>query len=360
MKVNCNHKRQGFNYPINGLRGFAILLVFLHHVQTNAFAAGFMINIKKAPVLVWILDNGQYSVELFFMISGFLTTASLIRNNNIYRFVLNRCIRIYPVFLCLHVLVFTVGPFINYKFLADTSFWDWFFHFFTNVIFLPGIFQLPRAQVVAWYLSYEALFYLVAALSCFISIRLSRYYAIVFIVCISIPIMYLYPRTSFFLIGVIVLYKGEDFVRKFRILNFPLIWLFIFFFAWNLPGPNGTELTNKWVWSNPYPPGLIALFAGFLAFTFIVNAEGFFSKVLCNRFFQFFGNISYSFYLFHTLLMFVVRGSINKLVVSGAIGQHIAIIIFAIISFILACIVSLISYRLIEQGLSRKLKCLFT
>lgn len=351
---------QSFNYPINGLRGFAILLVFLHHVQTNAFAAGFMINIKKAPVLVWVLDNGQYAVELFFMISGYLSIASLIRNNNISRFILNRCIRIYPVFLCLHILVFTVGPFINYKFLADITFWEWLFHFFTNIIFLPGIIQLPHAQVVAWYLSYEALFYLVAALSCFVSFRLSRYSTIIFIICISMPIIFLYPRTSFFLIGVIAFYKGGDFARKFRIFNFPLIWFLIFFLTWNLPGPNGTELTNKWIWSNPYPPGIIALFAGFSAFSFIVNANGFFSKILCNRFFQFLGNISYSFYLFHTLFMFGVRGSINKLVVSWEINQYIAIIIFAVISFILATIASFISYRLIEQGISRRLKCLFT
>ena len=347
---------QSFNYQINGLRGFSVLLVFFHHVQTNAFIAGFMIDTKKSPLLVWILDHGQYGVELFLMISGYLAIASLIRHDNVSRFLLDRFIRIYPVFLCLHILIFSVGPFINYKFLADISFRDWFFHFFSNITFLPGIFQLPCAQVVAWYLSYVVFFYLATAFCYFVRSRLGRYPAIVIIFLISTPILFLHPRASFFLIGVIVFFKGRDFVRAFKKFNFPIIWLVIFFFTWNFPGNYGSKLTVDWIWSNPYPPGIIAIFAGLLAFTFIVNDKGLVSKILCNRFFQFLGNISYSFYLFHTLCMFGVRGGINGLVESKVIGQYKAIIVFTIISFILSLIVSFASYKIIEQGISSRVK----
>lgn len=73
---------------INTLRFFAIFLVIIEH-----FAHG----------IGHFLNAGYYGVDLFFVISGFLITKSLIENNgtvkrNLFVFFHNRILRIFPIY----------------------------------------------------------------------------------------------------------------------------------------------------------------------------------------------------------------------------------------------------------------------
>ncbi len=153
--------RKGFNPHIHGLRGLAALMVFIFHIYHMSEKEGFWPSSLDfmAPGFL-ALSSG---VEIFFMISGFLIIASLIRHRSTGRFLLDRAIRIYPVFLFIHILIFSVGPFIGYKWMADISLFEWARHFISNVLFIPGVIKdLPLAQLNAWTLSYEAFFYVTA------------------------------------------------------------------------------------------------------------------------------------------------------------------------------------------------------
>ena len=53
---------------------------------------------------------GGHGVELFFMISGFLIPASLVRHASVGKFFYDRALRILPVFVVLHLVLFVAGP----------------------------------------------------------------------------------------------------------------------------------------------------------------------------------------------------------------------------------------------------------
>lgn len=157
------------NRSLQGLRGLAAGLVLVFHVQAMGAKGNFW------PILPeghWIHDVGPIAVRIFFFISGYLIVSSLWRNADLKRFAVNRVLRIYPVFLLLHLVMFTLGPLTGYEWVGGAQGDNmgrllgdplaWTAHFFSNLFFLPGIFALPIAQQNAWSLSYEALFYITA------------------------------------------------------------------------------------------------------------------------------------------------------------------------------------------------------
>ena len=158
-----NPARSQVNESIQGLRGAAALTVMLVHVHFMA-AKGGLTRLIETP---WINFVGPYAVMLFFCISGYLIISTLAKHGDVGRFARNRVIRIYPVFILLHLVMFTAGPFINYEWMGQLR-GDplaWAGHFVSNLLFLPGLFDLPIAQKNAWSLSYEAAFYIIAAVA---------------------------------------------------------------------------------------------------------------------------------------------------------------------------------------------------
>jgi len=102
-------------YPFfDGLRGMAILWVILHHIYTEFVYAppGSPIRDTLSYKVGWA---GDWGVDLFFVISGFLITGLLLpkddRKIDIIRFYQRRCFKILPsyFFLILCVLIFFIG-----------------------------------------------------------------------------------------------------------------------------------------------------------------------------------------------------------------------------------------------------------
>ncbi len=151
------------NRSIHGLRGLAILLVFVLHAHLAMVTGAFPSAPAEGSLAAMVLGYGHRGVELFFMISGYLIVASLVRHNRISRFVTQRAIRIYPAFLGPHLLVFLAGPWVGYARMSDLDAPQWTIHFVSNLLMLPGLFDLFIANPVAWTLSLEMAFYLLAA-----------------------------------------------------------------------------------------------------------------------------------------------------------------------------------------------------
>jgi peptidoglycan/LPS O-acetylase OafA/YrhL len=155
-----NHARL---LPMEGLRGFAVTLVFLQHYATQA-----LLLMQPAPVSGAVLQTlknyGNLGVELFFVLSGFLIYGHLIqRRPSIGSFLARRAVRLYPAFLCafaLSVLLNFAGPAnrIPARPLDATL------YLLANLAFLPGLFPVQPLLTVAWSLSYEAFFYIAVAL----------------------------------------------------------------------------------------------------------------------------------------------------------------------------------------------------
>ena len=106
---------------VQGLRGIAALSVLMDHFYD--MPKGGMYDIPDPgflpPLWLWlqsVINVGGHGVELFFMISGFLIPASLVRHGSLPQFFFDRVLRIMPVFVVLHLALFSIGPMVGYKF----------------------------------------------------------------------------------------------------------------------------------------------------------------------------------------------------------------------------------------------------
>ena len=110
---------------------------------------------------------GGVAVAFFFVISGFLVTASAFRNS-LYKYAISRVLRIYPALVvCLLISVLIVGPILT----TSNNYWsfDTAHYFFINLsgfhtdYFLPGVFDSNPAKGfngVLWTIALELKLYL--------------------------------------------------------------------------------------------------------------------------------------------------------------------------------------------------------
>ena len=97
---------------IQGLRGVAAISVLIVHLYDMPLLAGFLPHVPG-----WFhgtINMGGHGVELFFMISGLLIPASLVRHASVAKFFYDRALRILPVFVVLHLVLFVAGPIVFY------------------------------------------------------------------------------------------------------------------------------------------------------------------------------------------------------------------------------------------------------
>jgi peptidoglycan/LPS O-acetylase OafA/YrhL len=154
----------GGHLPVlDGIRGLAVLMVLLFHFiggeqPTNIFER----------IVIGVTSYGNYGVELFFVLSGFLITGILYdtRDTKHYfrNFFMRRVLRIFPLYYGVLFLVFLVAPLIpafrgpTLDYLLDRQVWAWLYA--VNVyIALQGEWAFSYIQHF-WSLAVEEHFYL--------------------------------------------------------------------------------------------------------------------------------------------------------------------------------------------------------
>jgi peptidoglycan/LPS O-acetylase OafA/YrhL len=143
---------------MEGMRGFAVTLVFLTHFCSLALPW-----FADAPALAAFANGvhaiGNTGVDLFFVLSGYLIYKTLItREQPFAGFMARRIRRIYPAFLAVFALycaLSLVFPREN-RIPAEAP----LSYLAANLLLLPGIFPIQPLITVAWSLSYEMFFYL--------------------------------------------------------------------------------------------------------------------------------------------------------------------------------------------------------
>ncbi|MGH2648823.1 MAG: acyltransferase family protein, partial [Ginsengibacter sp.] len=98
---------------IDGLRFFAILWVFLYHLDDYLIAN---YHINQAKILRIILGNGHFGVELFFVISGFVLSLPFARyylkhgkKINVKQYFIRRLTRLEPPYFLIMILLFFIN-----------------------------------------------------------------------------------------------------------------------------------------------------------------------------------------------------------------------------------------------------------
>jgi peptidoglycan/LPS O-acetylase OafA/YrhL len=142
---------------LDAVRGVAILVVLVHNL--NGFSN---------PPLSLITKYGWMGVDLFFVLSGFLITGILLdskSSENYFRnFYARRCLRIWPLYCCVLVLMLVIVPLARPQdapeiFRRSSPWWSYPFFLQNFLVAAPAL--AVGSLGVSWSLSVEELFYLV-------------------------------------------------------------------------------------------------------------------------------------------------------------------------------------------------------
>lgn len=140
------HKRI---FELDGLRALAAInLVLFHYTHVFSVKYGY------STPLGFEWPYGAYGVELFFILSGFVNSMSLLRRGKPVDFVAARMIRILPVFfiaIIANLLIMQYPP-LNEQAVSTAQ-------FAANLTLLPRIFGYECLDPVMWTLQIEMMFY---------------------------------------------------------------------------------------------------------------------------------------------------------------------------------------------------------
>ncbi|MFC4307926.1 acyltransferase family protein [Steroidobacter flavus] len=144
--------------PMEGLRGFAVLLVFLVHYES--LLAPWIAHDAPLVALAHALETiGYNGVDLFFVLSGYLIYGSLLsRRQSFQKYFARRLRRIYPAFTVVFVIYLALSILLpaESKIPEDNAAW----FLIANYLLLPDLWPVQPMITVAWSLSYEMFCYL--------------------------------------------------------------------------------------------------------------------------------------------------------------------------------------------------------
>lgn len=336
---------------IQGMRGFAMFFVFLLHntVQFNAGylpSAGFT---RDFSSLAYTLTPA--SVDLFFLISGYLAYAGLMRTPRPYaQYVARRLRRLYPVYLVM--LGVYVG--LSLVFPEESKFPPGLVasavYLVQNLLMLPGIFNIQPIMSVSWMMSYELFWVLILPLL-LAGLQLRRW---------SRP-----ARVAFWIgltaggIGLFIVCGGPVRLVMF-IAGFLLHELLDYGYAKPLPPLSGFAALSLMCVILALLPvtrvggaaRMVVLFASLFIFCLdpFLRPDGPAAKTFSHPALVRFGDISYSFFLTHGLVIKAAFWAASRLFPpTGGARDLVLFWIFPLATFIPALVAARIIHRFVEQ-----------
>lgn len=176
---------------MEGLRGFAVFLVFLVHFASLSHP-WLTEGAASAHFVDAVHTIGNAGVDLFFVLSGYLIYGSLIRRQVAFLpYMRQRIKRIYPAFS----VVFAIYLLLSFAMPAQSKIpagaYEASRYLIANFILLPGLFPIDAMITVAWSLSYEMFYYIVlpATILAF-GLRARRpYWRVIFFAAVGVMIL---------------------------------------------------------------------------------------------------------------------------------------------------------------------------
>ena len=285
---------------IQYLRGFSILLVFLYHLKIIYF------------------DKGYLGVDIFLVISGYVITKSYLKNkNNIFIFYKKRFFRIFPPLIIFSILTFFASillapPNVSYinSFLGSifgiTNILSLHGEVFSEANYFTAIFNDPFHHT--WSIGLEIQFYILFPLFFIFlknsNLKNSLIFLLIFLsLFLSIFFVKINPNWSFyfigfrlweFLFGCLCVFYNKTLLKFFNYLK-KIFIIFIIIL----------KLNNL----HPLIYNLITVCFSSI-FIFALNNK----KLFFQKFFTSFGNISYSFYLYHLPVIYFCNFYLDGLI----------------------------------------------
>lgn len=326
---------------IQYLRGIAAFMVCGFHTK------GWLNNTVTSDFGEILFPSGEYGVQFFFVISGFImvyTTQNLNLENplkNIVSFLKKRIIRISPLYTVLTLAWFFlfIYPLYSINYVSCIK-------IIKSLLFIPfGNFPI---FYLGWTLNFEMFFYLVFALCLFF--KKYRYWALCLFFVLQIPLHHLNfensyiklianPIISYFFIGVLIGLILNSF-KFFTIPQYLRILAFIILLIIQL------ELFKI---SNFYLQMILIGICCLIIFAYDHQTE---DQVIKPLFFL--GNISYSLYLFHPFVHKFLMVYLN--LKPGFLGNPIYNLLFYIFMLSVIFGISYMFYQFFEKKITKYLR----
>ncbi len=301
-------ERKGRYGAIDGLRGYLAISVFIHHFIITWYwhSTGKW----TKPPEVYFQNFGKIGVMIFFMITGFLFITKIISDNgktDWYRFFKSRIFRIYPLYLFV-LLIVSLVVFYKTDFHLNVELFTLlkeYIRWFVYYGFTINDYSDTRHIIagVDWTLKYEWLFYL------------------------SLPLIAWILNKNKFMILLFIFFISTLSFLNLHYFDIKTIHFLMFVIGGLVAYLNSYKLNITHIVHNKYYSifTLVALlFSLFYPHTYsliqIVSVSVFFTSVaLGNTIFGFFeskasillGEISYSIYLLHGLILYILFSVID-------------------------------------------------
>jgi peptidoglycan/LPS O-acetylase OafA/YrhL len=338
-----------------GLRGLGALWVVGCHMAISLHSV-------SKPVLNFI-SNGWLAVDFFFILSGFVLTYSYAKNfkdsikiNDVYSFLKNRIVRIYPLtffvlvfmwlpmFLFLQLLKFDIDPLIRSPLV-----------FFYQLFLLNGI-GIPASRAgwngPSWALSSEFFLYcifpIISAIFSKVKAAWQNFMCIVFIFIGLLILSFLINHGRQFMLPeeFTLIRAGSEFILGCLLCN-----LFI------LKKENYFTIFNKIAWLSVLIVVLLSFkpihpifqFVFLILFSLIIygfsEPNKITKSIFENSVLQYIGNLSFAIYIVHYFVLSVIRTLLKKIFVFDVFVND---VVFICVSLFFIIIGSHILYKNIE------------
>ncbi len=331
---------------MEGMRGLGALLVFFVH-----FHGLFESRIEQSlthSVFLCLATLGHCGVDLFFALSGFIMYGLLLRRPYGYAgFIGRRVRRLYPTFTAIFLVYVGLSLLFPSYSKLPYSFWNATVYLTANFLMLPGVFPIVPMITPAWSLSYELCFYLTLPLV----VRWLRIFAwphrarLIFWLCVCGGHLALIsagwveqPRMIMFTCGILLretiqLRIGwEPLGNLIALVGYAGTLVFIGIGA----SPLLTALCGPIITRSTFTLVLLFLSTYALGY-YALGGNGFLAKWFSWDWLRWFGNISYSYYLTHGLVLHLLKVALEALHLPDRLSplSYVALGLVALISTIL-------------------------
>ncbi|MEY4579023.1 MAG: hypothetical protein RL701_3726 [Pseudomonadota bacterium] len=335
-----------YSSALNGYRGLCALLVFLFHTGS----AGVIDTAQLGANAEFLWRSLSLGVEMFFMISGYVILGSLLRHETVAGFLRDRFVRIYSAWAPALVAVALVCVVFKLKTFAGLSAAQSFGVIVANFCLLPPLAPVPLVHWGSWSLTFEWVFYLSASLAALLLRAHAPRWTLWLWALLVAAFVVRYPRAVFFGTGVVVFARRAWFEQRRTWLRAPWLSFCVFLLSWHalhLEAFDSTETLFSLLRGDRWLLALVAVLASVHMFASIVLCASREVALLQNATFQFLGKISYSFYLWHALVMALVKRPIIAHVLPRA-GEAWSFLLFVVLSSSLSIVIAWLSWSVFE------------
>lgn len=355
------------NQEIQGLRGFGAIVVFLSHFIGALPFALLVGNVNLKYTFVGIFFNGTIAVSMFFLLSGFYIYNSI--GNEIYiksyfKFLQKKALKLYPIYIvCILIgsilaeIYFVFNGSKNYQLEPSfLSFWNSQISpgDVISTLTMIGKFDSHLIDPPVWTMRAEMRMVLILPFIYTILKKFEDKFIDYFIVWLGFVILSTYLVKGLgvntfevfpiFMFGALLNYfinKGNNKLFEHKASGFSTMLFFIFGII--LLGIGGNYFLGvKEVISDYFVSWITTI--GWFIIIFLLLKYPRKLKIFANKPFVFIGNISYSFYLWHYIILLALR----PIVSIETIG-YVVYIVWGILSFGLTVILSILTEKFQEK-----------